>query len=191
MARPKEFDRQTALGAAMEVFWARGYEATTMTALRRAMGIGRQSLYDTFGDKKQIFAEALDRYVRRNREDVAAHLNAEVGLDGIRAFFEGRVRMLSSGARHGCLMINTAVELGPHDAKAAAKVESGLDDMRAGFAAALQSAIDDGDVPAATNVADLAAFLTSQIAGMVVMAKNGASEDDLRAIAHQALRALT
>jgi len=65
MARPKEFDQAAALETAMEVFWTRGYEATTMGDLRKAIGIGRQSLYDTFGDKEQLFAAALDQHLRQ------------------------------------------------------------------------------------------------------------------------------
>ena len=190
MARPKEFNRQEVLDKAIEVFWTYGYEPTTMTGLRRAMGLGRQSLYDTFGDKKQLFAEALARYVSFNDGNVAALLDNEDGIAGIRAVLEARVRMLSSGARRGCLMINTCAELALHDEEVASQIQSGLATMQRGFEAALNRASEQGQISPDANVSDLAVFLNTQIAGMAVMAKNKASQQQLEAVADQALRAL-
>lgn len=190
MARPKEFDRQTALDKAMNLFWLRGYEATTMTDLRRAMGIGRQSLYDTFGDKKQLFSEVLDQYVSFNDANVAEMLTNDLGIAGIRSFLDARVRMLSSGVRRGCLMMNTCVELVPHDPAVASKIQAGLITMQEGFEAALRGAIQQGQLAKNADVSNLAVFLTSQVAGMVVMAKNHASREQLQAVADLTLEAL-
>ena len=191
MARPKEFDRQHALDQAMELFWLRGYEATTMTDLRLAMGIGRQSLYDTFGDKDQLFAEVLARYVGFNDSDVAKWLGEKNGLTGIRSFFDARVRSLSSGVRKGCLMINSCVELSVHHESVANQIRKGLENLRKGFEAALSGAKLQGQLSTNTAVADLACFLVSQVSGMVVMAKNKASRKQLQAIADHALETLT
>ncbi len=187
MARPKAFNRQDALGQAMEVFWTRGYEATTMTDLRKAMGIGRQSLYDTFGDKDTLFAEALDRYIAFNDGNVAATLDTEEPLEGLRALFSGRVRMLAKGFRRGCLMFNTCVEVSPHDTEVASRIESGLGTMSDAIAKSLERAKSEGLIPKGLDTQTTAAFLTTQIAGMAVMAKNGASEETLQAVADLAL----
>lgn len=191
MARPKEFDRQHALDQAMELFWLRGYEATTMTDLRIAMGIGRQSLYDTFGDKDQLFQEVLARYVGFNDADIAKWLGKENGLSGIRSFFDARVHSLSSGVRKGCLMINTCVELSLHHESVSSQIRKGLENLRKGFETALSGAKLQGQLSTEVAVADLACFLTSQISGMVVMAKNKVSRKQLRAIADHALRTLS
>lgn len=191
MARPKEFDRQAALNQAMELFWTQGYEATTMTDLRHAMGIGRQSLYDTFGDKDQLFAEVLEQYIGFSDADVAKWLNHENGISGIRSFFDARVRLLSSGTRRGCLMINTCVELAVHDKTVASQIRQGLATLQKGFEAALTGALEQGELARDSDVSDLAIFLTSQIAGMVVVAKNNASRKQLQAIADLALQKLT
>lgn len=84
MARTKEFDRDAALRSAMGVFWTRGYAATSTEALLAAMNIGRQSMYDTFGDKQRLFREALDLYNRERVAGIVARLrNAPTPLDGI------------------------------------------------------------------------------------------------------------
>lgn len=190
MARPKEFNRQAALDKAMHLFWTRGYEAVTMTDLRKTMGIGRQSLYDTFGDKKQLFAEVLDQYVHLNDADVAERLDKDQGIVGIQRFLNARVRMLSSGVRRGCLMMNTCVELSPHNPAIASKIQAGLATMQKGFEAALTQAIQQGQLAPDADVNSLAGFLTTQVAGMVIMAKNNASQQHLQAVADLAVRAL-
>ena len=128
MTRPKEFNEQEALAKAMEVFWTYGYEATTMTYLRGAMGIGRQSLYDTFGDKEALFAAALDQYIAFSNGDIAALLGDEKdnGIDAIRAFLNARAVVLSEGVRRGCLIMNTCVELSAHEVDVAARVDGGM-----------------------------------------------------------------
>lgn len=191
MARPKEFDRQIALDKAMSLFWTQGYEATTMTDLRKAMGIGRQSLYDTFGDKTQLFAEVLDQYVSRNDANVSELLDSDLGLAGIRSFLNARVRMLSSGVRRGCLMMNTCVERSPHDPVVASKIQVGLATMQQGFETALTQAVQEGQLPPEADVSTAAGFLTTQVAGMVVMAKNNATKQQLQAVADLAMRALS
>ncbi|MEM7016071.1 MAG: TetR family transcriptional regulator C-terminal domain-containing protein, partial [Pseudomonadota bacterium] len=108
----------------------------------------------------------------------------------IRAFLDARVHMLSSGVRRGCLMINTCVELAPHDVKVAEQLQSGLATMRLGFEIALNRALEQGEIPQDANVSELAVFLNAQVAGMTVMAKNQASQQELQAVADQALRSL-
>ncbi|MEM7417792.1 MAG: TetR/AcrR family transcriptional regulator [Gemmatimonadota bacterium] len=190
MPRPREFDRDDVLLTAMEVFWTHGYEATTMTQLRHAMGLGRQSLYDTFGDKDALFNEALGRYISLNDADVDAHLGKNQGLDGIRRLFDARIDMLSSGARRGCLMMNSCVEVSPHNPDVAQRLRSGLKRMERGFASALDQAVAEGTVTPSTDVDALAFYLTAQIGALVVMAKNGATKGELTQLSTQALSVL-
>lgn len=176
----------------MQVFWAGGYEATTMTDLRQAMGIGRQSLYDTFGDKKEIFAAVLDRYITLSGRDIRALLGDENdnGIDGIQAFLNARAEILSEGVRRGCLMMNTCVELSAHEGDVASRIEGGLANLHLGFERALERAVSKGLLTQEADLSTLAAFLVTQVAGMVVMAKNHATRQQLQAVAAQALRAL-
>ena len=114
VGRPREFDEDAALEAAMEAFWAKGYEATSMADLCKCTGLHKGSLYQAFGDKHALFMAALKHYADTEFRDVADEaLQSESPLDNIRA----AVRKICSMAAHekGCLMINSVVELAPHD----------------------------------------------------------------------------
>ena len=121
MARAKEFDREAVLDRAMELFWSQGYEATSLQALLEHMQIGRQSLYDTFGDKRQLFLEALDRYGKVHIDKMLDRLNeTNASLESIREYFADFVRFYSSPrTRRGCLVANSTLELVPHDEEVA------------------------------------------------------------------------
>ena len=191
MARPKEFKREEALCKAMEVFWTQGFEATTMTQLRHAMGLGRQSLYDTFGDKKKLFDEALSMYINLNDTNAASLLKSDDGLEAIRFLLNARVQMLSADeTRRGCLMVNTAIELAHRDKDAAEKLQSSFGYIKKLFAHALERAEAAGQLRENSNIEELAITLVTQFSGMVILAKTGASMSDLQAVADQAYRAL-
>src|SRR3712207_4819608 len=116
MPRTKEFEPRDALDAATELFWRRGYGATTMRDLLDAMCIGRGSFYDTFGDKHALFLAALDRFEEVRTAWVGEVLEGS-GLDGVDEVFRRTVDgLVEFEPRRGCLMANTAVELAPHDA---------------------------------------------------------------------------
>ena len=191
MARPKEFQRDEALGKAVEVFWLHGFKATSMSDLQRATGIGRQSLYDTFGDKEQIFAQALDHYLNHSYERNDRLLNGNDGLATIRTYFETSVRELSSHIpRRACMIFNTCVELSPHDNNIAKKVETGIKHLRRAFIRALKRAKDQDLIGADADLPALAEFLTSQVGGLAIMAKRGASRKSMQAVANTALKVL-
>src|SRR5436190_14901639 len=114
MPRAKSFDQDAVLNQAVELLWERGYEGTSLADLEARLGLGRQSLYNTFGDKQALFLKALDRYRRTAGEAAFAQLNAPgAGLDAIRAFFRMSVESLTApGPRRACLLANTIVERG-------------------------------------------------------------------------------
>lgn len=190
MARPKEFDRSQALAKAMDVFWARGYAPVTMTELRGVMGIGRQSLYDTFGDKSQLFTEALAQYVSMNDADVSMMLAHDDPMAGIREFLYRRVQMLTTGPRRGCLMVNTCIESIEQESAATTLVSGGLSRMRSELAVAIERAQRGGQISDESSPAELALYLTAHIAGLVVMSKDGASVEELQGLADRAVRGL-
>jgi TetR/AcrR family transcriptional repressor of nem operon len=114
VGRPREFDEERALEAAMDEFWKKGYESTSLNDLCCCTGLHKGSLYQAFGDKHQLFMRSLNHYADREFEDIssAAH-EQESPLDSIRTL----VRMVCEHAAEGrgCLMINSLVELAPHD----------------------------------------------------------------------------
>ena len=190
MARPREFERDEVIDKALGVFWMQGYAATSMSDLLGAVGIGRQSLYNAFGGKHDIFMAALRLYVRRNREMVDRLLVPELGLAAIRAYLFATARNMSSFPRKACFLFNTCVELGPHDAEARELLESGLLGMRQGFGRCLALARASGELSTAGDDQQLVVFLSAQVGGMAALARAGASSDDLEAVAASAMLAL-
>ena len=127
MGRPREFDEQQALDAALQVFWDKGYEGSSLADLIAAMGISKSSFYDTFESKHALFLAALDRYNEDGSGGEVARLieGAASVRAGIAAVFEGVIeRMAGQGNRRGCFVHNCAVEVAPHDPAAAAKVST-------------------------------------------------------------------
>ena len=173
MPRPKAFDPDAALQKAMQVFWERGYEATSVEDLVQRMGINRFSLYSTFGGKHQLFVAALERY----RDTIVADLVGELeqsaaGLAAIRRFFTRLVDFFASSKGWcGCLMTNTAVELAPHDPRVAAKVQAYVVRLEEAFYRVLLQAQSTPQRTTAHAYRDLARFLTGSALGLGVLAK--------------------
>src|ERR687896_537982 len=117
MARPKSFDEEAVLDQAVQLFRERGYEGTSLTDLEAHLGLGRQSLYNSFGDKHSLFLKALDRYRHRMGEAAMAHLNVpDGGMAAIRGFFRWSVDSYTSpDLRIGCLVANTISERASED----------------------------------------------------------------------------
>lgn len=192
MARRKEFDREAALDRAMHLFWRRGYEASSLTELLSAMRISRQSLYDTFGDKRRLFLAALDRYCAAMNVQLlgkltvphAAKAEIAAALDGAIEFF------LAFPERRACLMANTAMELAPHDKMVAQKVKAFMDAVESGFRQALARADARGELPPDLDLAALSRFFTGVMNGIAVAAKSGAPREALADVARTALSVL-
>ncbi len=191
VARPKAFDREQALLAAMQVFWVKGYEATSLEDLLAAMKIGRQSLYDTFGDKRALFMEALGRY----RELTDAYLrgclaDAPTVKAAFRRLFMQVVDEPEAHQRRGCLLINSAVELAPHDPATAQIVVAYQRATERLFRRGLELARERGELAADRDVRALARYLVSAMQGLRVMAKADPNKAALRDVVGVALGVL-
>jgi TetR/AcrR family transcriptional repressor of nem operon len=130
MVRHKEFDPDEAVAAAMALFWEHGYEATSVQDLVEHTGVGRRSMYDTFGDKHSLYLKALDRYMaaaEKSFGDAAA--TAPDGRTAIRGLFDALLDAAPDD-RRGCLVVNSATELGPTDDDAADRLGHHLDGSR-------------------------------------------------------------
>ncbi len=186
MARPKEFERDVVLDRAMQVFWSRGYEATSIQHLVARMGIQRGSLYDTFGDKRGLFFAAIERYDRVVTAKLLETLDGPgSGTEAIRRFFRLKVDLsLEPGRPRGCLVTNSTAELASRDRGTATRVGAVLAKIEAAFHRAVVRAQKAGEIDPARNPRALARFLTSSAQGLSVMAK--ASPD--RAVLHDIVK---
>lgn len=190
MPRAKEFEPQEALDAAMELFWRKGYGATSMRDLLDAMRIGRGSFYDTFSDKHALFLAALDRFEEVRTTWVVEALEGS-GLDGVEEVFrrtvEGLVRF---EPRRGCLLANTAVELAPHDPEVAERISGYIRRTEEAFGGALIRAQGSGEIVPERDTGVLARFLVGSLHGLRVLARAGAERETLEDVACVALEAL-
>jgi TetR/AcrR family transcriptional repressor of nem operon len=173
VARSKEFDPDVAVRAAMELFWRKGYEATSMQDLVDHLGVGRGSIYGTFGSKHELYLLALDRYAEQTGDDVLEQFSqGGSALTAVRALVRSFAEhALSDTERKGCLVTNTAVECLPGDVGLTRRVESSLDGLETAIAGALVRARNQGDLAEDKNPRALARFIVTLIQGLKVMAK--------------------
>ncbi|MFI0899168.1 TetR/AcrR family transcriptional regulator [Streptomyces sp. NPDC020983] len=189
MARTKEFDPDTALLAALELFWERGYEATTMSMLVERLGVARAGIYAAFGSKHDLYLLALRRYGEQ-RDPVLLEELSRPGpaLPAVRALVERfAAESADDGLRRGCFVTNTAVELAPRDSAAARQVEAGWAVLETALTSALLRARAQGELPAGRDPRGLARMLLVLLQGMRVVGRAGADPERSRDAAAQAL----
>src|SRR5271169_850307 len=146
MARPREFDEDAVLKAAMNCFWERGYEATSVRDLATEMGITGPSLYNAFGDKRSLFRKALERYAQHSARARIARLESTLPpKEAVQAFITEIVEhSLDDRDRRGCLLVNSALEIAPHDPEIGAEIADRLGEVEAFFRRAIMAAQTDG-----------------------------------------------
>jgi TetR/AcrR family transcriptional regulator, transcriptional repressor for nem operon len=191
MARPKEFDRGKALEAAVKTFADHGFEGSSTDDLLRGMGISRQSLYDTFGDKRRLYLEALHHYNSASVSDLIRTLNtASSPLKGLEAALLQFAAKPAADAALGCMGVGAVCEFGRSDQEIAAITDSTGRTLLAALERRLTDAKALGEVGADLDASAAAQFISSTLSGMKVSARAGVSPDNLRAIALMALRSL-
>ncbi|MEW1584477.1 helix-turn-helix domain-containing protein [Micromonospora vinacea] len=192
MARTKEFDPDAALRAALNLFWERGYEATSMADLVEHLGVARASIYATFGNKHDLYLKALDRYGDLVDPVLLRDLSQPgPALPAVRALVE-RFACEAGGdsGRRGCFMVNTAVEVAPHDRQAARRVAASWDYLETALASALIRAQAQGELAPGKDPRALARLLLVLMQGIRVVGKVSAEPRRLRDAATQALALL-
>lgn len=190
MPRPKEFNPDDALEKAMHVFWHKGYEATSMEDLLTAMNINRGSLYDTFGDKRELFLKAMDRYCTGGGIGTRLSILNQPGpaLSLIRQFIGHLLEFgLSDPLRRGCLITNTVMELAPHEKDIARKVAERLQMAEDAFFRLLARAKQEGELAKDKDPRALARVLVTMMQGTIVMIKAGTPADEVKQTAETAL----
>jgi AcrR family transcriptional regulator len=186
--RPREFDLDQALDAAIEVFWRRGFEGTSLSDLTTAMKLSRPSVYAAFGNKEALFRKALARYAETRTAAMDAALRAPLVKDAVQRFLREFVASATDPATPpGCLTVQGGVTpdaSGPAIHAALAKVRH---DGHAALTSRLQQAIDEQDLPADSDPADLALYVTTLTQGIAVQAASGATRPQLDRVIDRAL----
>ncbi|GAB4583461.1 TetR/AcrR family transcriptional regulator [Nocardia sp. IFM 10818] len=174
MGRPRTFEADTVVDRAMEAFWTHGYGNTSPAQLAEATGVGKGSLYNTFGSKRELFDRALERYDRQGVEFCTEILNQPgTTRERLRAWMRFTVDSdLAQSVRRGCMMVNTAMELGGHDAEATRAVSLAQQHMIEVFIARIEQGKRDRDVRADADPRATAEFLLNTIMGLRVSAKS-------------------
>lgn len=174
MGRTREFDEERALDAAMQLFWEKGYEATSLSDLTSRMGIQRPSIYSAFGDKKELFEAALRKYTKFHASHIRTKLQDNPSVkESFRTFFEGLVaEEYKESHSRGCFCINTMVELAPHDEKFEILTREHQMYLSVIFQETIERGIQSGELEIGVNAKALAQALIVSLIGLTVMMKS-------------------
>jgi TetR/AcrR family transcriptional regulator, transcriptional repressor for nem operon len=193
MARNKAFDATEALHKAMQVFWKKGYHATSMEDLVTAMGINRASLYDTFGDKKQLYLSALKRFQAdaRQQNDTAMRRAANTPRAKLVAVLEASLEeALADPEQRGCLMANATAEMALLDEEVRQLTHGNLCALEVFLENLIAAGQETGEFRADLHAATAATFLMNYVHGMRVVTKTRHDPDRMRRGLEFALRSL-
>ena len=186
--RPRAFDIDQALDRAVEVFWRKGYEGTSLSDLTEAMGINRPSLYAAFGDKQALFSKVIDRYTNSQAGYITAALAALTAREAVeRLLYRTADQMCAGKHPAGCLLVQGALASGDEAESVRRELAMRRDQARAAVHQRLRRAKKEGDIPPHTDPAALARYVITVVNGMAVQGAGGASRNDLRRVAEIAL----
>lgn len=188
--RPRSFDRDQALDAAMRVFWAKGFAGASMSDLTAAMGIASPSLYAAFGSKEGLYRESIERYVATNVGSFWGVMGLPTARESVEGLLRNAARAFSTpGVPPGCMVLQTATEAGDLSAELA----DSLCEMRGSnaetLARRLQRGVEEGDVAVGTDVRAVADFYATVHKGLSLSARGGAGADELNSVVTSAMAA--
>jgi TetR/AcrR family transcriptional regulator, transcriptional repressor for nem operon len=173
VARPREFDEASVLDAAIQCFWVKGFEATSIRDLIDCMGITGASLYNAFGDKRALYRKALEHYLQNGLGERVTRLESTLApRQAIEAFFDEIIeRSMNDPQQRGCLMVNSALEAAPHNPDAQAVVDDFLSRAQAFFLRCVEAGQNDGTISRFQAAEDLASLLLNTLLGLRVLAR--------------------
>ena len=185
--RPREFDTELALGAALRVFWAKGYEGASLSDLTDEMGITRPSLYAAFGNKEALFRQALDLYERDKRTYIGDAIEAPTARGVAERLLMGSVDAATTGDCKGCMGVIASVACQSVEPSIRDDVNARAESSRRAIIARMQQAIDAGEFRVATEAEAITRYLLAIMQGISVQAQSGASREELLQVANSAL----
>lgn len=192
MARTKDFDEDEVLQKAMNLFWHKGYNGTSMQDLVDGLGISRSSMYDTFGDKHALFMRSLENYKRIATAEMKSIVDsAPTAKAAIRRMFEYTVTELLRDDQHkGCFLVNAGVEMAPHDAEVNKMLCENDRQLEHYFNEAIKRGQNSGEISNETSSHALAQFILNSIKGMRVTAKSAADKKVFKDIVEVTMKVL-
>ena len=192
MARPREFNEDEALEAAIGCFWRRGFEATSVRDVAASMGLSAPSLYNAFGDKQALFTRALERYLDHSTRTRLRRLESSLApKQAIHRFFDEIIeRSVDDRERKGCFLVNSALEIAPHDREIGAVIAARLGEIEAFFARCIRGARADGTAPGDIAAKDVARLLLGVLLGVRVLARSNPDRSLLEGVVRPALALL-
>ena len=191
MARPREFEETAVLEAAMNCFWAHGYESTSVRDLAEEMGITGASLYNAFGDKRALYQRALRHYLDESVHDRVRRLEKLPPFPALRAFFDEIIERSVSDKKHrGCMLVNSAIEVAPHDPKFRNVVAQELSYIESFFERCTTAGQKDGTITTKQAAGDVAKLLLGVLLGIRVLARTRPHREVLEGAAKTALALL-
>jgi TetR/AcrR family transcriptional regulator, transcriptional repressor for nem operon len=193
MVRTRTFDPATALSKAVELFSSKGYSETSMEDIVQATGVSRYGLYGTFGNKRELFEQALERYAdSMGKQAFLRLLEPGASLEHIRRIFEDRVTdMCAIEDNSGCLFIHSTMDLAPDDNELREVLRKFMGRIAKLFAVGLESAKERGEVRQDLDVAASGEVLTSMMFGLVVLGRTGFPRETLDGIVDTTLASFT
>lgn len=188
----KKFDEQTTLERALQVFWSKGYEATSMQDLVDGMGVNRGSLYATYGDKRSLFLASMKMYDQKRQLMLAEFEENFSPKEAIRRVFQAFTsNVCPAGGNRGCFLTNTALELADHDAEVRSIVASAQEDVEAFLKRLIRKGQAAGEIPANIKPIETARGLLASLMGILVLVRSRPHAQLLRTIIHEVLDRLT
>jgi AcrR family transcriptional regulator len=185
--RPREFDLDEALAAALRVFWTKGYEAASLTDLTEAMGITKPSLYAAFGNKEALFSKALDLYEREKLAYIGEALQAPTSRGVAERLLRGSLKMQTSDCEpKGCMRVISSVSC-PEEPSIRADLMARRQSSQRAICERMERAKAEGDLPPDTDTDGLCAYLGAILQGMSVQASSGAPKAQLEALVETSL----
>lgn len=182
--RPREFDVDRVLEAATQQFWSTGYEATSLQDLLQTMRLSKSSLYQTFGNKHELFLRCLGHYQQSMVDELNQKLACSASAKQFLCdFLEGVIaEAKNSGSRKGCFLVNTANELSQRDASIAVAVTNGTSNLSKVFRQAIELGKQQGEISSSASTRHLASYFMTAVSGLRTMVKAGAKKSTLKPV---------
>jgi TetR/AcrR family transcriptional regulator, transcriptional repressor for nem operon len=192
MARVKEFDESEVLEKALEIFWSKGYNGTSMQDLIDGLGISRSSLYDTYGDKKTLFLSVLRHYRERESAALIEQINTSANIyDTIKHILTYTIsNCIEDKQKKGCFMVNTTIELAPHDDEIKGIVIANKKEVEQVFAKAIAKGQELGHINKRHEAKALSKFIFNTFTGLRVSAKGGTDKKTMQDVIDITLAAI-